>query len=66
MDQKVVSRRELKLKDDPSLLSPAWPAKVYACATSVTVYGFVPHASIDIEVAGATVWRTFALPPLAE
>jgi dienelactone hydrolase len=55
MDQKIVSRRELDLKDDPGLLSPPWLAKVYACATSVTVYGFVPHASIEIEVAGATV-----------
>jgi hypothetical protein len=55
MDQRVVSRRELDLKDDPSLLSPPWLAQPYACATSVTVYGFVPHADLEIEVAGASV-----------
>jgi hypothetical protein len=55
MDQRVVSRRELDLKDDPSLLSPPWLAQPYACATSVTVYGFVPHAELEIEVAGASV-----------
>ena len=55
MDQKTVQREEVRLKEDPNLLSPPYLAKPYACATAVTVYGFVPHATIEVEVAGATV-----------
>jgi hypothetical protein len=55
MDQKEVSRERLKLKEKPNLLSPPYLAPCYQCATAVTVYGFVPHATIDIEVAGAVV-----------
>lgn len=55
MDAKEVPRKRLRLKDKRTLLSPPWLAKPYQCATAVTVYGFVPHAEIDIEVAGAIV-----------
>jgi hypothetical protein len=56
MDEKEVSRRRLKLKDDRKLLSPPWLAEpLYQCATAVTVYGFVAHAKLDVEVAGTVV-----------
>jgi hypothetical protein len=55
MDEKVVPRERLKLKEDPKLLSPPYLAQPYQCATAVTVYGFVPHATIEIEVDGAIV-----------
>ena len=53
---KPVPRERLDLKEDPTLLSPPWLAQpLYQCATAVTVYGFVPHAELDVEVAGAVV-----------
>ena len=55
MDGKEVPRDRLDLKEDPELLSPPHLAQPYQCATAVTVYGFVPHATIDVEVAGAVV-----------
>ncbi|MFY9611180.1 MAG: hypothetical protein WAU45_21540 [Blastocatellia bacterium] len=55
MNEKEVPRERLKLKENPKLLSPPYLAQPYQCATAVTVYGFVPHATIDVEVAGAIV-----------
>ena len=55
MDEKQIPRERLRLKEKPDLLSPPYLAQPYQCATAVTVYGFVPHATIDIEVAGAIV-----------
>lgn len=55
MDEKEVSRERLRLKENGKLLSPPYLAQPYQCAASITVYGFVPHAIIDIEVAGAVV-----------
>lgn len=55
MDEKEVPRERLRLKEKPDLLSPPYVAQPYQCATAITVYGFVPHAKIDIEVAGAVV-----------
>ncbi len=56
MSQREVPRDRLDLKDDPRLLSrPIIAEPLYRCATSVTVLGFVPHAEIDIEVAGIIV-----------
>jgi hypothetical protein len=46
----------LKLRDDPSILSPpivAFP--LYACATAVTVLSFVPHAELELEIAGTSL-----------
>lgn len=64
MNAKQVSRKRLKLEDDPRLLSPPWLAEpLYQCASAVTVLGFVPHADIDVEVAGAVVVsRTVGFP----
>ena len=55
MDEKEVPRERLKLKEKPDLLSPPYLAQPYACALSVTVYGFVPHATIEVEIAGVVV-----------
>lgn len=54
MDNTVVERKRLKLDDDRKLLSPPWLAEpLYQCATAVTVFGFVAHADIEVEVDGA-------------
>ena len=56
MEQKVVELKRLNLKDDRELLSPPWIGQpLYQCATAVTVFGFVPHADLDIEVNGSVV-----------
>jgi hypothetical protein len=56
MDQTVVELEGLGLKPDRELLSPPWIAgPLYQCATAVTVWGFVPHAELDVEVDGSTV-----------
>jgi hypothetical protein len=55
MDEKEVPRERLRLREDPGLLSPPYLMQPYQCALSVTVYGFVPHATLDIEVAAAVV-----------
>ena len=58
MDEKEVPRERLGLREKPDLLSPPWLAQPWQCATSVTAFGFVPHATIDIEVAGVIVLTT--------
>ena len=55
MDERTVPREGLGLKEKPGLLSPPYLAPPYQCATAITVYGFVPHATIDVEVAGTIV-----------
>jgi hypothetical protein len=63
MGQQIVDVRELKLKDDDGLLSPPGLAAVYQCATAVTVFDFLPHADIDVEVDGVVVVsRTVGFP----
>jgi hypothetical protein len=52
VDQKEVPRERLGLRERPELLSPPWLDQPWQCATSVTVHGFEPHASIELEVAG--------------
>ena len=56
MTSKVVSRKELRLKGDPKLLSPPiLHEPIYQCAIAVTVRGYVTDAKIDVQVNGATV-----------
>lgn len=58
MGENEIPRERLKLRDDPSILSPPIVVSpLYACATAVTVLGFVPHAELELEIAGG------ALPP---
>ncbi|GDY60454.1 hypothetical protein SVIO_110770 [Streptomyces violaceusniger] len=55
MGQRVVDIRRLHLEDNRELLSPPLLVELYQCAIGVTVFGFLPHAEIDIEVDGAVV-----------
>lgn len=56
MDETVVHVERLDLEQDRELLSPPWLAEpLYQCATAVTVQGFVPHATVEVEVDGTTV-----------
>ena len=55
MDEKEIPREQLKLREKPDLLSPPYLDQPYQCATAVTVHGFLPHATIEVEVAGAVV-----------
>ena len=51
-----VPRNKLELRDDPAALSPPILTQpLFACAAAVNVTGYVPGATLDIEVAGALV-----------
>jgi hypothetical protein len=74
MYEKVVERDRLDLEYDRELLSPPWLGEpLYQCATAVTVFGFVAHAEIHLEIEGSVavtivagfpepVGETIALP----
>lgn len=48
-----VPRERLQLRDDPALLSPPIVAQpVYGCAKAVNVIGYVPGATLDVEING--------------
>jgi hypothetical protein len=56
MGSKVVNRKRLELKDDPTLLSPPQVDEpLYQCATAVTVRGYVPNATVEVQANGTTV-----------
>ncbi len=55
MTSKVVNRKELKLKDDPKLLSPPSVDQPYQCGISVTVRGYVTDAKVEVQVNSVTV-----------
>ncbi len=55
MDQKVVNRERLKLKDKDILSPPVVSEPLYQCATAVTVTGMVPHAQVILEVNATTL-----------
>jgi hypothetical protein len=53
-----VPRDRLDLKDNREILSPPIVKEpLYACATAVTVIGFVPHAELELEIAGVALPR---------
>src|SRR5262245_48365581 len=54
-----VPRDKLDLRDDPQVLSPPNLTQPYGCATAVNVTGYVPDATLDVEVAGAAVVNGF-------
>jgi hypothetical protein len=55
-----VPRNKLDLKDDPLLLSPPILTKpLYACAKVVNVTGYVPGATLDLEIDGAIAVTAF-------
>lgn len=48
-----VAVKKLKLEDTRPLSPPIVDTPLYQCASAVTVLGFVPHATLDVEVGGA-------------
>lgn len=54
-----VPRNKLDLRDDPAVLSPPILAPLYACAKFVNVTGYVPGATLDIEINGGIAVAAF-------
>jgi len=55
-----VPREKLHLRDDPQLLSPPIVTQpLYTCAKAVNITGYVPNATLDVEVNGAVVIAGF-------
>ena len=55
-----VPRNELKLRDNPELLSaPTIIQPLYGCAKDVNVIGYVPDATLDLELNGVIVVAGF-------
>jgi hypothetical protein len=55
-----VLRNELKLRDNPELLSaPTITQPLYGCAKDVNVIGYVPDATLDLELNGVIVITGF-------
>lgn len=53
MDSKIVNRKELELKENPTFLSPpVVDEPLYQCANAVTVFSYVPEAMIEVEING--------------
>src|SRR5439155_26862768 len=50
-----VPTERLKLKESRFLSPPIVGAPVYNCAKAVVIYGFVPGATLDVEVNGAII-----------
>ena len=55
MNENEIELEKLGLRDDPEILSPPTVSRLYACATAVTVSGFVPHAKLELEIAGSAL-----------
>jgi hypothetical protein len=59
MDVMVVDVEPLELRPERRLVSPPWLGEpLYQCATAVTVWGFLAHATVEIEVDGAVLVTT--------
>jgi hypothetical protein len=54
MNEDEIELEQLDLRDDPEILSPPRVSPLYACATAVTVTGFVPLAELELEIDGAS------------
>lgn len=55
-----VPRRQLDLRDDPSVISPPILTQpLYGCASAVNVTGYLTDATLDIEVNGAIIINAF-------
>lgn len=54
-----VPRDKLDLRDDEKVLSAPTLDAVWKCGKAVVVRGFVAHATLDVEVAGAVVVSGF-------
>ncbi len=62
MEEDVIHREKIDLRDDPEILSPPIVLQAYACGTSVTVTSFVPQAEIELDVEGTSTIRTAGYP----
>jgi len=49
MSDPEVPRQRAELEDRP-VISPPSLGPMYACASAVQVFGFVPHAEIEVEI----------------
>lgn len=55
-----VPRNKLDLRDDPAVLSPPILTQpLYACAKAINVTGYVPGATLDVEIEGAIAVPNF-------
>ena len=55
-----IPRRQLDLRDDPGVLSPPILTQpLYGCAKAVNITGYVPDATLDVEINGAIVVAGF-------
>ena len=58
-----VPRDKLDVRDNPKVISPPiLTLPLYGCASAVNVTGYLPHATLDIEVSGAIVVNASELP----
>jgi hypothetical protein len=55
VNENEIDREKLELRDDPQILSAPTVSRLYACATAVTVSGFVPHAKLELEIDGGAL-----------
>src|SRR5438046_760236 len=55
-----IPREKLHLRDDPEVLSPpSITQPLYACAKAVNVTGYVPGATLDLEINGSIAIPAF-------
>lgn len=60
MNEDEIELEKLHIRDNPEILSPPVVSQLYACATAVTVTGFVPHAKLELEINGSSLPLTQA------
>ena len=54
-----IPRDKARIKDDPTVISPPNIATPYGCAKSVNITGYIPNATLDVEVDGVVVVANF-------
>jgi len=54
-----IPRDRARIKDDPNVISPPIITQPYGCAKSVNVTGYIPNATLDLEVDGVVVVNNF-------
>src|SRR5215467_14171301 len=56
-----VPRQQLELRDSPAVISPPLLTQpLYGCASVVNLTGYIPNATLDLEVNGVMVVSGFA------
>jgi len=55
-----VPRDKARIEDNPKVISPPIITQpLYGCAKSVNITGYIPNATLDLEVDGAVVVANF-------